>query len=65
MMSPRIEELRIKAGKTRREVALDMDISERHLVRLERGHTPLRKHHRMAFARYYGVEPDQVQEDAA
>lgn len=61
-MSPRLESLRKAVGKTRRQVAEDLGISERHLYRLERGQTPLRRVNAYAFADYYGVNVDDIDE---
>lgn len=62
---PRLKELREAVGKTRAQVAADLDMSERHLYRLENGHTPLRKIHAVAFARYYGVDVADITEAQA
>jgi transcriptional regulator with XRE-family HTH domain len=58
----RLEELRKRAGKSRAQVAADIDMSERHLLRLEHGVTPLRRMHALAFARYYDVPVDDIDE---
>lgn len=50
-----IKELRERSEKTRALVAADLDLSERHLYRLETGRTPLRHVLALAFANYYGV----------
>lgn len=55
-----LKELRRLAGKSRAQVAADLDLSERHLYRLEGGQTPLKRMHLIAFADYYGVEPDDI-----
>lgn len=59
-MSAEILRLRRLAGKTRAQVAADLDISERHLQRLESQETPLSRRWVLAFAAYYGVEPDAI-----
>ncbi len=53
-------ELRSKTGKNRAQVAADLDMSERHLYRLETGKSPLRRMLALAFANYYGVPLDQI-----
>lgn len=55
-----ILELRATAGKSRARVAADLNMSERHLYRLERSTKPLRRVLVLAFATYYGVEPDSI-----
>lgn len=42
-----------------------MDMSERHLFRIEKGLTPLRRFHALRFARYYGVPVDTIEEARA
>lgn len=61
-MSPRLRELRESTGKSRREVASDLHLSERHLIRLEKGETPLKRIHALAFARYYDVPVEVIDE---
>jgi transcriptional regulator with XRE-family HTH domain len=60
-------ELREHAGKSRALVAAELDISERHLYRLETGNSPIRRVLALAFANYYGVPVEQIdgQEDAS
>lgn len=43
-----------------REVARDLDMTERHLARLERGETPLRVILTLAFAAYYSVPAESI-----
>jgi transcriptional regulator with XRE-family HTH domain len=57
---PSIEELRETAGKSRAGVASDLNMSERHLYRLERGKSPLRRVLALAFAAYYNVDVDEI-----
>lgn len=57
---PTIKELREATKRTRTRVASDLDMSERHLSRLENGETPIRRVHALAFANYYGVAPDSI-----
>jgi DNA-binding XRE family transcriptional regulator len=57
--------VRVRAGKSRAEAAAELDISERHLARLENGKTPLRRMHALAFAEYYKVDVDDIDEVAA
>lgn len=61
---PTIKELREAKGKHRSQVASDLGMSERHLLRLETGRSPLHKLHRRAFANYYGVDPDTIDDHA-
>jgi transcriptional regulator with XRE-family HTH domain len=62
---PSLKELRERSGKSRREVAADFEMSERHLLRLELGQTPLKRIHALAFARYYGVSVEDIDEAEA
>lgn len=65
---PSIKELRDATGKSRASVAADLNMSERHLYRLETGTSPLRRVLALGFANYYGVPLEQidgVQEAAA
>lgn len=65
---PTVQELREASGKSRARVAADLDMSERHLQRIESGRQPLRRVLALAFANYYGVKPQQIdgwQEEAA
>lgn len=55
-----VQELREATGKTRTRVAADLDMSERHLQRIESGNSPLRRVLALAFANYYGVDPDTI-----
>lgn len=55
-----LEELREGTGKSRARVASDLNMSERHLYRLEKGKSPLRRLLAIAFASYYGVPVDSV-----
>lgn len=58
---PTIAALREQTGRSRARVAADLDMSERHLQRLESGKMPLRRVLAHAFADYYGVEVDQIE----
>lgn len=57
-----ILELREAANpkKSRARVAADLNISERHLYRLETGKSPLRPIVALAIASYYGVPVEQI-----
>ena len=55
-----IEQLREKTGKSRARVAVDLNISERHLSRLEAGTSPLRFVLALALASYYGCPVDDI-----
>jgi transcriptional regulator with XRE-family HTH domain len=59
---PTILELRkaTRPEKSRARVAADLDISERHLYRLETGKAPLRPIVALAIAAYYGVDVNQI-----
>lgn len=57
--------LRQRAGKTRPEVAADLGMSERHLLRLETGRQPISRVQAIAFAAYYGVDVDELEGVAA
>lgn len=57
-----IKELRERAGKSRSIVAADLDLSERHLYRLETGRSPLRHVIALAFANYYGVSVKSIKD---
>ena len=61
-----LKQLRTAAGKSRAGVAADLNMSERHLYRLENGGS-LRRVLVLAFANYYGVPADEIdrEEDAA
>jgi transcriptional regulator with XRE-family HTH domain len=62
-MTP-LRELRETHGKSRARVAADLDISERHLYRLESGKSPVRHVLAVAFAAYYGVPVEAIDEAA-
>lgn len=55
-----IQELREAAGKSRARVAADLNMSERHLYRLEKGRSPLRRVLAVAFASYYDADIDSI-----
>lgn len=55
-------ELRDGKGLSRARVAADLDMSERHLYRLERGVTPLSRALALLFADYYGVDVEEIDE---
>lgn len=55
-----LKELREATGRSRARVAVDMDMSERTLSRLESGETPIRRVHALAFAGYYQVDPATI-----
>lgn len=59
-----IKELREATGKSRAGVAADLNMSERHLYRLENGR-PLRHVLVLAFANYYGVKPEKIDRQEA
>jgi transcriptional regulator with XRE-family HTH domain len=56
-----LKQLRESTGRTRARVASDLDMSERHLARLENGKTPIKRVHALAFANYYGVQPHEIE----
>jgi transcriptional regulator with XRE-family HTH domain len=55
-----LRELREQRGLTRQQVATDLGISERTVIRHEDGTTPLRRVHLLAYADYYGVAVDSL-----
>jgi transcriptional regulator with XRE-family HTH domain len=55
-----IKELREATGRSRARVASDLDMSERHLARLENGEQAIRRVHALAFANYFGVELKKI-----
>lgn len=55
-----ITELRDATGKSRARVASDLNMSERHLYRLENGKSPIRRILAIAFASYYGVAVESI-----
>jgi len=60
-----LRELRTQAGKSRARVAGELEMSERHLYRLEHGVTPLSRALALLFADYYGVPVDEIDEAPA
>jgi transcriptional regulator with XRE-family HTH domain len=60
-VSETIKRLRSAAGKSRAQVAADLGISERHLYRLESGQSPISRRWCLAFAAYFGVEPEEIE----
>lgn len=57
-----LHELRELAGKTQAEVAADLRTSLSTLNRHEQGKVTLSGHHRLAYATYYGVDPDSIEQ---
>jgi transcriptional regulator with XRE-family HTH domain len=57
-----LKELRALAGLSRAKVAADMEMSERHVYRLETGVTPLSRFNALRFAAYYGVAVNEIAE---
>lgn len=59
---PTILQLREAANpkRSRARVAADLNISERHLYRLETGKSPLRPIVALAIAAYYGVDANEI-----
>lgn len=57
---PSIQQLRESTGKSRALVASNLNMSERHLYRLEKGRSPLRRVLALAFANYYDVAVDEI-----
>ena len=55
-----IEQLRESSGKSRARVASDLSMSERHLYRLEKGRSPLRRVIALALANYYDVQLEEI-----
>lgn len=55
-----LEQLRKQTGRSRARVAADLDMSERHLQRIESGKQPLRRVLALAFANYYAVPVEKI-----
>jgi XRE family aerobic/anaerobic benzoate catabolism transcriptional regulator len=60
-----IEQLRKERGLSRAALAARLDMSERHLYRLERGFTPIRRMHLLAVAEALDVSPADLAGDFA
>ncbi len=56
MSDSSLEGLRLRAGLSRPKVALALGLSERHVYRLERGTTPLKRPYAKVLAELYEVE---------
>jgi hypothetical protein len=56
----RLRRLREHLGLNRSEVARDLNLAERTLIRHELGTTPLRWRHVRMYAKYYGVAPHEI-----
>jgi transcriptional regulator with XRE-family HTH domain len=59
---PTLLELRKAVGRSRARVAADLEMSERHLYRLEAHKVPLRHVLALAFSRYYDVPVTEIAE---
>lgn len=55
-----LQELRYQSGYFARKVAKDMGYSRATLYRKEAGKTPLRNNEVVKFAKYYGVDPEEI-----
>lgn len=55
-----IQQLRESSGRSRALVASHLNMSERHLYRLEKGVSPIRRVLAHAFANYYGVDVSEI-----
>lgn len=55
-----LEHLRKQTGRSRARVAADLDMSERHLQRIESGKQPLRRVLALAFANYYEISVEEI-----
>lgn len=64
-MTVALEGLRKQKGLSRAAVAAKLDLSERHVYRLERGQTPLKRLHALALAEVYEVDVRVVENAAA
>ena len=56
-----LETLRLKAGLSRPKVARALGLSERHVYRLERGVTPLRRPYAIVLAELYEVPREEIE----
>lgn len=57
-----LSDLRAAAGKTQTAVADELGISPSTVKRHEQGKTALTGMHRRAYADFYGVQPEQVEQ---
>ena len=57
-----LRDLRQQAGKTQEQTAADLNMGLRTIIRHERGTTPLSGLHRIAYATYYGVAPESIEQ---
>jgi len=55
----------LRGTRSRAKVAAELGISERTLIRHEDGTTPLNTFHRNAYANYYGVPVESLQDEVA
>lgn len=57
-----LKQIRELTGKTQEEVAADLGISVSTVNRHEQGKTPLTRMLVLAYAAYYGVDPDSIEQ---
>lgn len=57
----KLRRLRESDGRSRQQVATDLGISERTVIRHEDGTTPLSPFHRRVYAEYYGIDIGQLE----
>lgn len=58
-------DLRKKTGRSQKRVSADLNISVSTINRHEQGKTPLSGLHRLAYATYYGVKQDTIEQPPA
>jgi transcriptional regulator with XRE-family HTH domain len=57
-----LHDIRQGTGKSQKEVASDLGISVSTVNRHEHGKTPLSDMHRIAYATYYGVKAEDIEQ---
>jgi transcriptional regulator with XRE-family HTH domain len=57
-----LNDIRESANKSQRDVSRDLSMSLSTINRHERGKTPLNDLHRLGYAAYYGVAPDEIEQ---
>ena len=57
-----LQKLRDQTSKTQEQVAAELEIHVRTVIRHETGETRLRPMHRTMYANYFGVTPDSIEQ---